>query len=88
MKKKPTPWKEVQLRTLGLYLSEPGRGGQTFTYAAVVYEVTETDGKDYRTRTETGPALYAHADGYDAMVMEAIRPLYSHLMRRGRKGFV
>lgn len=56
-------WKEVGRKERGLYLSPPGHGGQTFTYAAIVYEVTEArmeNGRpvEYRTRTEDGAPLY------------------------------
>lgn len=52
------PWVEVHRVERGLYLSPEGRGGQTATYACVVYEVTEQRGKQHRTRVEDGPPLY------------------------------
>lgn len=34
-------WTEGARRPIGLYLSPPGHGGQTFTYACVLWEVCE-----------------------------------------------
>jgi hypothetical protein len=61
---KANEWREVERRERGLYLSPPGQGGQTFAYACVVYEVTETRAvngtTELRTRTVDGAPLYEH----------------------------
>jgi hypothetical protein len=79
-------WKEVQRKTLGLYVSPNGK----FDYFSALYEVQECrkaegGAVEWRSRTEQGPPIYLHenSDLYDIFNMTAIG--YNRLMQEAKK---
>lgn len=84
-KKKQEPqWEEMQRKTLGLWLAQ-GRGMGIYSYAAVIYEVTERRGNEWRTRTEQGDAVYVHDRADLQEIFEMTMIGYNRLMYEAKK---
>lgn len=56
-------WKELRRIELGIAFLEGS--SSAFSYAHLLYEVTEIKGVEMRVRTEVGPPLYAKDLTYD-----------------------